>query len=426
MTPADGAEAPDDFATFTDPRAVTQEGSDIFYVPLNPSEGFASGVDPSADIFLGISVVQGRGGVSLHSLTDGSFRLVETLTGNAVAINANTTAGSDSVTISPVGHLKPFTSYTLIVDGAVDQGPIGDESAPGREFQKLTSTFLTGEVREVEAREVAFDDVLMINGAADGAYQFTSIELSPDGQHLYVATLQGEIKRWDIDPSTGAIIKSSLETFTPGGDFVVGGGRRGIVGLAFDPTDPDTIWITDNYPVPLDGRNDNVPDFSGRVSKVTLGAGRLADQCNGADLRHRAAALERRPRHQQHRIPRQPGLRCHVQSDRPGVPSLRRPGLELSHGRAGQRLGPPPRAAAERRDPRDRSDAHAACRRVRRVDRAVASRRVEPPLRRHGQQPQERRHSDHQRRIQRQVPALRRPGRRLGARRRARVERADP
>jgi hypothetical protein len=273
LTPADGREAPADYAFFTDPRAVAQEGSEIFSVSLEPDEGFASGVDPAADIFLGVAVVEGRGGVLLESLSDGSFKLFETLTGAEVAFSANTTAGADSVTISPTSPLKPFTSYTLVVDGARDRGANGDPDAPTREFQKLTTTFLTGPAREVEAREVAFNDVVEINGAADGAFGFTSVEVSPDGQHLYVATIGGQIKRWDLDPEDGSIVKDSLVTFTPGGDFNVGGERRGIIGLTFDPTDPDVIWITDNHPIPISGRDNGVPDFSGRVSKVTLGAG---------------------------------------------------------------------------------------------------------------------------------------------------------
>ena len=31
------------------------------------------------------------------------------------------------------------------------------------------------------------------------------------------------------------------------GDFNEDGGRRGIIGVAFDPEDDNTIWITDNY-----------------------------------------------------------------------------------------------------------------------------------------------------------------------------------
>ncbi len=270
LTPGDNREAPADYPSFTQPRAVVQEGSEVIAVDLKPSSGIAEGVDPASDIFLGISVVQGRGGIDIGSLNNGSFRLFETLTGEEVLFTANGTAGSDSVTISPRTPLKPYTSYTLVAEGALDRGPNDDPNGAQREFQKLSTTFVTGAAREVEAREVAFEDTLMIDGAADGAFMFTTIEITDDAKHIYVSTLSGQIHRWDLD-SEGAIIKSTQQTFTPGGDFNEAGGRRGIVGLVFDPVDPNVIWVSDNAPVPLTGKDSSVPDFSGRISKVTLG-----------------------------------------------------------------------------------------------------------------------------------------------------------
>ena len=112
---------------------------------------------------------------------------------------------------------------------------------------------------------------MLLNGSADGAYSYTSIEFGPDGK-LYVATITGEIHRWDVNPD-GTIVKSSQETFAPDYLDAGGGERRGIVGLVFDPNDPNTIWITDNDPVPREQKAFDTPDFSGRVSKITLGPG---------------------------------------------------------------------------------------------------------------------------------------------------------
>jgi hypothetical protein len=33
------------------------------------------------------------------------------------------------------------------------------------------------------------------------------------------------------------------------------------------------LWVSDNFPIPLDGRDNAVPDFSGQVTKITLGTG---------------------------------------------------------------------------------------------------------------------------------------------------------
>ncbi|TDX32379.1 putative Ig domain-containing protein [Modicisalibacter xianhensis] len=272
LTPDDAREAPEDYAFFTDPRAIAGVGENEVEVDLDPADGSApTGVDPTSDIFLGISVVDGRGGALLESLEDGSIRLFETVTGQEVSFNANTTGGFDSLTISPTGGLKEFTSYTLVIEGFQDRGENDDTSAPTREFQKFTSTFVTGEAPEVVAREVAFNDIVELNGASDGAFGFTSLELSPDGTTMYVATMGGEIKRYDVDPQTGALSNGQtlrLDYFQ--GDAA---GPRGIIGLTVDPNDPNVLWVTDNYPIPLSGRDNGVPDFSGRISKITIDEG---------------------------------------------------------------------------------------------------------------------------------------------------------
>ncbi|MCP1362754.1 carbohydrate-binding protein, partial [Halomonas sp. BBD45] len=272
LTPDDAREAPEDYAFFTDPRAIAGVGENEVEIDLDPADGSApTGVDPTSDLFLGISVVDGRGGALLESLDNGSIRLFETVTGQEVAFNANTTGGFDSLTISPSGDLKAFTSYTLVIEGFQDRGENDDLSAPTREFQKFTTTFVTGEAPEVVAREVAFNDIVELNGADDNAFGFTSLELSPDGTKMYVSTMGGEIKRYDVDPQTGSL--SNGQTLTL--DYFQGdaAGPRGIIGLTFDPSDPNVLWVTDNYPIPLSGRDNGVPDFSGRISKITIDEG---------------------------------------------------------------------------------------------------------------------------------------------------------
>ncbi len=270
LTPDDEREAPEDYARFVGPRAIAGVGEGQIVVDLDQASGAITTVDPTSDIILGIEVAPNRGGALLESLTDGSIKLYETLTGQEVNFSINTTAGFDSLTISPTGGLKAFTSYTLVIDGFQDRGSNADIDAPTREFLKFSSTFTTTAQPEVEAREVAFVETIELNGYADNASLYTSIEISPDGQHLYVGTLNGLIKRWDIDPRDGSLSnEQTLEL-----DYLQEGARsRGIIGFVFDPTDPNVIWITDNFPVPLDGRDNAVPEFSGRVSKVTIGEG---------------------------------------------------------------------------------------------------------------------------------------------------------
>ena len=266
LTPGDGREAPADYARFVNPVAVSVVDGQQFETDLDPASGTAEGVDPAADITIGFERAEGRSGGLLESLNDGSIRLFETLTGAEVPFGTNTTGGFDSLTISPSGTLKEFTSYTIVIDGFRDRGDVDDLSAPTREFQKFSTTFVTKDAPVVEAREVAFTDTLEVT-----SFTITSLEVSPDGQHLYGASLGGGIKRWDIDPANGSL--SNEQTLTLSHFQEPGEGPRGIIGLVFDPTDPNTLWVTDNFPVPLTGRDDGVPDFSGRVSKITLGEG---------------------------------------------------------------------------------------------------------------------------------------------------------
>uniref|UniRef100_UPI001CFCD7C2 carbohydrate-binding protein n=1 Tax=Alloyangia pacifica TaxID=311180 RepID=UPI001CFCD7C2 len=270
LTPEDGNEAPEDYAAFINPRAVSTDGE----AELGISGGvLPTDINPTSDIVLGIDVVDGRGGVLLESLGDGSIRIYETLTGEEVAYNANTTGGFDSVTIAPVTDLKPYTSYTVVIDGFRDRGDNDDTSALTREFQKFTTTFTTGAAPLVEAREVAFNDTIEVNSDPSQGESYTSIEMSPDMQFLYVTSITGSITRWAVN-ADGSLDQSTKESWFPGGDFnVPGAGTRGIIGIAFDPEDDNTIWITDNYPIPLNGRSNSVPEFSGRISKVTLGEG---------------------------------------------------------------------------------------------------------------------------------------------------------
>jgi hypothetical protein len=275
LTPANGVAAPADYALFTNPRAISGSGPTSKIVRLDPENGnLPTGVDPDSDFFLGISVVEGRGGALLESLVDGSIKLFETLTGVAVPFTANTTGGFDSITISPSVTLKPFTSYSLAIDGFRDRGENGNQASATREFLKFSETFITGAVTAPTPSQVAFAGRIELNGATDDAYGFTSVEIAPGGRHLYVSTISGEIKRFDVDPNTGALSngKPLLLDY-----FQDASGPRGIIGLAADPLDPNVLWVTDNYPVPLNGRDDGVPDFSGRVSKITI-----TDQANFA------------------------------------------------------------------------------------------------------------------------------------------------
>jgi hypothetical protein len=279
ITPADGRSADLDYSTFVDPVAASLEDGQVS-ISIAEDGGVPLDIDPTSSFVVGVNLqAPGHRGPNINHV-DG-IKLIETLTGIEVAINVQITGGADSLTIKPLADLKEFTSYTLKLENVLDLGSVTDPEAPLRQFQDMTTTFVTGEKSVDVPREVAFIDTVQINGFADGAGGYTSVEFGPDGK-LYVATITGMIHRFDLNPD-GTIIKESQETLYsdyfqqfPGSSEaseMQGEGRRSIIGIAFDPEDANTIWITDNWPVPRESKAFETPEFSGQVSKVTLGAG---------------------------------------------------------------------------------------------------------------------------------------------------------
>lgn len=112
-----------------------------------------------------------------------------------------------------------------------------------------------------------FDVVEAIEG--DLRY-VSSIAISPDGGHLYAATLSGELRRWTIDPDSGAL---SAEQSVAPPELQTSEGPRGLIGLAFDPAEPGQLWVSDNHPVPLTGKHPETPDFSGRLLRLRVAPG---------------------------------------------------------------------------------------------------------------------------------------------------------
>jgi hypothetical protein len=259
LTPGDDRSADLDYSKFVAAVAANREGQ--FTIEVGPDGAVPLGIDPTSDIVVGVELqaIDHRG--PAVAFTDG-VTLVETLTGIEVPIDVQVTGGADSLTIRPLTDLKENTSYTLDIQDVLDLGNLNDSSQPQRQFQDYSTTFVTGEAPEVVAKEVAFTDAVQVT---DGG--LTSVEFGPDGM-LYASTIMGLIHRWEV-AANGTVDASSKETLDLGYFTDTG---RGIIGIVFDPEDPNTIWVSDNAPIPRQGRSDAIPEFSGQVSKITLGA----------------------------------------------------------------------------------------------------------------------------------------------------------
>ncbi|MBC9205572.1 carbohydrate-binding protein [Roseomonas aerophila] len=267
LTPGDGRTADLDYSFFAAPVAAYL--NDQVTIEIGSDGSLPTGINPLSSLVVGVNVqAPDHRGPNISHVDN--IKLVETLTGIEVAIDVQISGGADSLTIRPLQPLKEFTSYTLKVEDVLDLGSITDGTAPLHQMQDLTTTFTTGVAPPVEpAREVAFTTDVLLNGFADGAGGYTTIEFGPDGK-LYVATITGEIHRWAVN-ADGTINKASQETLSLSYLALPGGERRGIVGFVFDPEDANTIWISDNYAIPRENKAFDTPEFSGRISKITLG-----------------------------------------------------------------------------------------------------------------------------------------------------------
>ena len=269
LTPDDGRTADQDYSFFTDPVAASLQNGQVS-IAIGENGEAPMNIDPTSSFVVGVSLqAPGQRGPSIGSVDH--IKLVDTLTGEEVPINVQISGGQDSLTIRPLQQLDEHTSYTLKVEDVYDLGSVTDPDVNFRQLEDLTTTFVTGTAPENVARDVAFTEQVLLNGYADNAVSFTSVEFGPDGR-LYAANILGDIYRWDVN-TDGTIDKASRETLHSDYFDAGSGGRRSIIGLAFDPEDANTIWITDNYPVPREGKAFSTPDFSGQISKVHLGAG---------------------------------------------------------------------------------------------------------------------------------------------------------
>jgi hypothetical protein len=144
---------------------------------VDPADN-ATGVDPSTTSVV-TDLVLPNGGVMTGSLNASTVTLVAisgTTAGTQVAANYGTSGGGDTINVSPIGPLLPFTTYRFTVTpGATD--------VEGVPFQPFTSTFTTGAVLTPD-NNIAFDKY--DSGAGDQS--FASLTKGPDGK-LYARRL---------------------------------------------------------------------------------------------------------------------------------------------------------------------------------------------------------------------------------------------
>lgn len=205
----------------------------------------STGVFRNTAISINVSFAQVGTGVDETTLNATNIQLYRTKDKALVPGNINTNAGGNVIVYQPEGLLDSSTNYTFkLTQNVKDQS--------GTQFLPVSNTFTTGTTSSISTDpQVKFLKSLVYTGAP-----MTSLLMSPDSKTLYVSSLDGNLRRWTID-SSGNL--TNLQTFK-------GLANRTIIGIAFDPKNPNVLWVSHNDPlVPQPAQ-----DFTGKISTLTL------------------------------------------------------------------------------------------------------------------------------------------------------------
>jgi hypothetical protein len=185
-------------------------------------------------------------GVDETTLNSNNVRLIRASDMMPIDATVNTSGGGDAIVLQPRAVLDARTSYIFqLSDRVKDQG--------GNPFIPFTSTFSTGDFTNINVDpryRYAVIDPPVWNGTP-----IDSLVFGPDGK-LYGTDLLGIVRRWTLAPD-GSLTNEEQWSDLAG---------RTIIGIAFQPDDPNTFWITTNAPVYVQP----APDWTGTVTKVTI------------------------------------------------------------------------------------------------------------------------------------------------------------
>lgn len=203
------------------------------------------------------------GGVDPSTLKADTAKLIKVSDGSQVDANTITSGGADVINVSPKEELEPDTTYRFEVTAGV-------KDVDGRSFLPYTSVFTTGS-GDSTGGPIAFTK--SDSGAASVGGGYTSVVKGPDGR-MYAGSIMGDIYRFDIAADGKLTNRKTISTVRTYSSSAASGdtynkGTRTVIGMAFDPKSTASapiLWISDN--APFLGPS-NVPDFSGRIAKLS-------------------------------------------------------------------------------------------------------------------------------------------------------------
>jgi hypothetical protein len=212
---------------------------------IDPPDGFTF-VGRDTAVKLDVNLPNVGQGVDETTLTSENVRLLRTSDMMPIPATVNTTGGGDAIILQPSSVLDSRTGFTFqLSDRVTDQG--------GHPFIPFTSTFTTGDFtnQKIDPRyRYAVTSPPVWNGTP-----IDSLVFGPEGK-LYATDLMGIVYRWDLGPD-GSLLNEEQWAGLAG---------RTLIGIVFQPGNPNVFWVTTNAPVYIQP----APDWTGTVTRVTI------------------------------------------------------------------------------------------------------------------------------------------------------------
>lgn len=211
---------------------------------LEPNE---DGVFLDAAFGIGIVVNSPGDAIEQSTVTAETVFLINNDTGELVSGSVNTTGGRDSISFTPNTELDANTSYTLTLDGV--------QNIDGQDFVSVSRDFTTGtETSVTDTGDVGFSSVVVSVGDS-----IASLTFNNDYSMLYATTLDGKLLRWNVADDGSLLGRQEFQVEEV----------RTLIGLAFDPNEPNRLWVTNNDGL-FGGSNDN---FSSKLTYIDIADG---------------------------------------------------------------------------------------------------------------------------------------------------------